>query len=172
MKKNVKKSINGYLLVAPVMAGCLLFYAVPFGMVIWYSLKSSAGRNSTFVGLANYLDLLNNEMFRQASWNTFRFLIISLPLILVLSYAVALLLKKQTDKYKLLKSVLLFPYIMPIVGTVILIELLFADNGAMNQVLSTLGIPMKNWLESSWALFMEKYWIQCDSATGRAYDDP
>ena len=85
MKKNVKKSINGYLLVAPVMAGCLLFYAVPFGMVIWYSLKSSAGRNSTFVGLANYLDLLNNEMFRQASWNTFRFLIISLPLILVLS---------------------------------------------------------------------------------------
>ena len=148
MKKNVKKSVNGYLLVAPVMIGCLLFYAVPFGMVIWYSLKSSAGRNSSFVGLSNYLSLLDNEMFRRACWNTFRFLIVGLPLILVLSYAIALLLKKHAENYKLLKSVLLFPYIMPIVGTVILIELLFANNGVMNQALYTLGLPIQNWLES------------------------
>lgn len=150
-KRNVREAANGILLVSPVMAGCLLFYAVPFSMVVKYSLKSGAGRNSSFVGLANYFNLLGNETFRLACWNTFRFLLVSLPLILILSYAIALLLKKQADQYKLLKSVLLFPYIMPVVGTVILVELLFAKSGAVNQAFYTMGLPVRDWLESSWA---------------------
>lgn len=151
MKKSMRESVSGILLVAPVMIGCLLFYAIPFGMVIRFSLRSSAGRRSSFVGLANYVDMLENEMFRLACWNTFRFLIISLPLILALSYMIALLLKGQAERYQLLKSVLLFPYIMPVVGTVILVELLFAGHGIVNDVFCTLGFPIKDWLESPWA---------------------
>lgn len=149
--KKVKDSLNGFLLVVPIATGCLIFYIIPFGMVIGYSMRSSIGKNSVFVGLKNYLDLLKNEMFCLACWNTFRFLTISLPLILVLSYAIALLIKRQTTKYQLLKSVLLQPYVMPIAGTVILVEFLFANNGILNQTLYTLGLPIKNWLESSWA---------------------
>lgn len=100
---------------------------------------------------SNYRQTMNeNEMFQLACFNIFRFLLVSLPLILIVSYAIALLLKKQADQYKLLKSVLLFPYIMPVVGTVILVELLFANSGVVNQVLYTFGLPVKDWLESSW----------------------
>lgn len=151
MKKNMKESVRGILLVTPVMIGCLLFYAIPFCMVIRFSLRSSAGRRSSFVGLSNYADLLKNEMFCLACWNTFRFLIVSLPLILALSYAIALLLKEQAERYQLLKSVLLFPYIMPVVGTVILVELLFANHGIVNEIFCMFGLPVKGWLESPWA---------------------
>jgi multiple sugar transport system permease protein len=151
MKKNIREAINGYLLVSPMIAGCLLFYGLPFGMVIWYSFRSSAGRRSSFVGLANYLGLLENEMFQLACWNTFRFLAVGLPLILLLSYATALLLENQAQKYQLLKSVLLLPYIMPVVGTVVLVELVFSSNGILNKMLYTLGLPIENWLESSLA---------------------
>lgn len=115
MKKKWKKYRNGWLLVAPLMIGCLIFYAVPFLMVLWYSFRSSAGRSGVFVGFSNYLEMLENEMFRLACWNTFRFLLAGLPLILLLSYLIALLLKKQAQKHMFLKSVLLLPYIMPIV---------------------------------------------------------
>ena len=54
----------------------------------------------------------------------------------------------------LLKSVLLFPYIMPIVGTVLLTELLFDEVGVVNRILLLMGVPIEKWLESSWA-----FWI-------------
>ena len=95
-----------------------------------------------------------DEMFRLACWNTFCFLLAGLPLILLVSYLIALLLKKQAQKHMLLKSVLLFPYIMPIVGTVLLTELLFDEVGVVNRILLLMGVPIEKWLESSWA-----FWI-------------
>ena len=150
-RKFLKESVIGLLLVAPVMIGCLLFYGIPFGMVVRFSMRSSAGRRSSFVGLANYEELLENDMFRLACWNTFRFLAVGLLLILLVSYGIALLLRQQAQQHQLLKSVLLLPYIMPVVGTVLLIELLFANQGVVNDFLLMLGLPVKEWLESSWA---------------------
>ncbi len=154
MKKRWKEYRNGWLLVAPLMIGCLLFYAVPFGMVLWYSLRSSAGRSGMFVGLTNYREMMENEMFRLACSNTFRFLVIGLPLILLLSYLIALLLKQQAGKHMLLKSVLLFPYIMPVAGTVLLTEVVFGETGAVNRILQASGLPVEKWLESPAA-----FWI-------------
>ena len=93
-------------------------------------------------------------MFRLACWNTFRFLLAGLPPILLLSYLIALLLKKQAQKHMFLKSVLLLPYIMPIVGTVLLVELLFEERGVVNRILMLTGAPVEKWLESPWA-----FWI-------------
>lgn len=40
MKKYGRQGIRGLLLTAPVMLGCMVFYAVPFLMVFWYSFRS------------------------------------------------------------------------------------------------------------------------------------
>lgn len=154
MKRKWREYRNGWLLVAPLMVGCVLFYAVPFVMVLWYSLRSSAGRSGVFVGFANYRAMIGNEMFRLACYNTARFLLIGLPLILLLSYLIALLLKQQAGKHMLLKSVLLFPYIMPIVGTVLLTDVVFGDLGVVNRILLLAGVSIEKWLESPAA-----FWI-------------
>lgn len=152
MKKRSKEFLSGYLLTAPMLMGCLIFYGIPFVMVVRFSFKKSAAPGSAFVGTANYVNIMENDMFRMAFGNTFRFLAISLPLILVVSYAIALFLKKQVDKHQLLKSVLLFPYIMPVVGTVLLVETLFENHGLLNALLNLLGLPVQDWLESPMAL--------------------
>ena len=56
------KSIrDGYGLIAPLMIGYLVFYVIPFMLVIYYSFsKGSVG----LVGLANYRDMLDNKVFR------------------------------------------------------------------------------------------------------------
>ena len=149
MKK--KKYLSGYLLIAPVTLGCLLFYGIPFGMVVSYSFKSSPGRMGRFVGLLNYENVLGNELFRLACWNTFCFFLVGLPLSLLIAYGIALLLKGQAQRHEILKSILLLPYVMPVAGAVLLVEQIFGKNGKLNLLLDAFGLSPSNWLESSWA---------------------
>lgn len=146
-----KKYLSGYLLIAPVVLGCLLFYGIPLGMVIYYSMKSSPGIMGSFVGWLNYKEVLENELFQLASWNTFRFLVVGLLLNLFVSYGIALFLKEQAQRHGILKSVLLLPYVMPVTGSVFLMEQMFGNDGKLNLLLNAFGLSAIDWLESSWA---------------------
>lgn len=157
MKKSklaMRNAIDGYLLVMPLMAGFLLFYAMPFLIVVYNSMIKGVGNTKQFVGIENYMDLLGNAVFRLAFGNTLKFLLIALPTIGVLSFAIALLVKNQAEKHKQLKSVLLLPYIMPIVGTVLIVELIFAEAGVINKTLYTMGLPVVDWLNSELAFLV------------------
>ena len=101
----------------------LLFYVVPFGQVVWDSLSQGTGKSQLFVGLENYTRMFQNDMFLQAFGNTLRFLGIGLPVILVLAYALALFLKSQAQRFRMLRAVFLLPYVMPVAGTVLLAPL-------------------------------------------------
>lgn len=147
----ISNAMEGYLSILPLLLGCLIFYAVPFFMVLQNASFQGIGYASHFVGLDNYVYLLNNSVFRLAFGNTLKFLVIALPLIMILAYSIALMLKEQVKKHQTLKSVLLLPYIMPVVGSVVLVELLFSDAGMLNEILYTLGLPVKDWLNSEYA---------------------
>ena len=131
---------NAQNLIAPLLAGALLFYAAPFLLVLRNSVFRGISHSEQFVGLQNFRDIPANEVFRLAFGNTLKFLLVSIPLIIIISFAVALLLRGQAQKHETLKSVLLLPYIMPVAGTVMLIQLLFA-----------LGLPVTDWLQSEHA---------------------
>lgn len=154
MKFSTKNAWAGILLTFPLVAGCLLFYAVPFGLVLRYSMVNGVGNTQKFVGTAHYESIASNGIFQMAFGNTMRFLAVALPLIILISYAIALLLKNQVQQHKGLKSVILLPYITPVVGTVLLVELLFAEAGLINQGLYTLGLPIGEWLDSGKAFWV------------------
>ena len=151
MKISTKNALDGYLTTTPLVLGCLVFYAIPFVLVVQYSATSGVGASRQFVGLAHYESLLGNGIFKMAFGNTMAFLSISLPLIILISFVISLMLKEQVKKFQTLKSVLLLPYIMPVVGSVLLVELLFAEAGILNEGLYTLGLPVQDWLGSRWA---------------------
>ena len=77
---------QGRLFLAPLMLGCMVFYAVPLMMVLWYSLTTGIGTSRKFVWLAQYEKILNNSIFRLAFGNTMKFLAVALPLILLVSF--------------------------------------------------------------------------------------
>lgn len=151
MKLSTRKSVTGMALVAPLLAGCILFYAYPLVQVFIRSVTRGIGPMQKFVGLAHYEDMLHNSLFLRASKNTLRFLVLALPIILVLALWIALTLKSGAEKRPWLKSVLLSPYVMPVAGTVMLVEHLFASNGLVNKGLYALGLPVADWLNSQWA---------------------
>ena len=154
MKRKTKFAREGMMLVAPLVLGCLIFYAIPFGMVIRYSFTRGAGNTHRFVGFENYRNIIQNEMLQLAFGNTMKFLAFALPLVLVVAYAIALMLKSRVKKHQVLKSVLLLPYIMPIVGIVQVVELIFGQTGILTQLLLSMNVPVENWLRSEYAFWV------------------
>ena len=157
----MKKEWKGYLYIAPLVIGCLVFYLIPFVLVIQYSFSGGSGRSLHFIGLENYQKVWENDTFQLAFVNTARFLAVGLPLIMIVSYLIALLLKSHAERHKLLKSVFLFPYIMPVAGTVLLIDLIFGMTGGLNRLLELFHVPAADWLsgpEAFWIVLLLYLW--------------
>ena len=157
----MRKPVHGYLLVAPILLGCLVFYAIPFVIVVRYSVSVGSGLAARFAGLSNYLAIRNDPTYTLAMANSARFLAVGLPLIMAVAYGIALLMQRQADKHKLLKSVFLFPYIMPVAGTVLLIDLLFSQSGLLNDCLAFFHLPVADWLarpEAFWITILLYLW--------------
>ena len=63
----------------PSWIGILIFFIVPFGVVIWYSLLDNPV-NKVFVGLQNFITTISNEAFQIAVKNTILFSLQAVPL--------------------------------------------------------------------------------------------
>lgn len=142
----MKKEWHGFLFIAPLIIGCLVFTIVPFFLVVKYSVSTGQGVRMQFVGLENYFTLFQNPSFTLAFGNSMHFLAIGLPLVMMIAYLIALMLKSQAEKHTLLKSVLLFPYIMPVAATVLLVDVFCGETGLINQFFLALDLPIVDWL--------------------------
>lgn len=154
MKIRTRNALTGFYLTLPLLVGCLVFYGVPFVLVCWFSLVRGNGASLQFAGLSNYTKLLHNPIFQLAMKNTFGFLAIGLTLILLISYAIALLLRDPVRRSKTLQSVVMLPYVMPVVGTVVLIDLIFAETGLLSKFYASMGLPVEDFLQSDSAFWV------------------
>ncbi len=154
MKIKTKNAFTAYALILPLLVGCLIFYALPFVMVVRYSLFQGSGYSREFAGWSNYAQLFGSGVFRMAVGNTLKFLAVGMSLNLLIACAIALFLKNRVRKHRALQSVILLPYVMPVVGVVLIVDLLFSEAGLGNMLLNALGLPLADWLHSNAA-----FWI-------------
>lgn len=76
MKKNRKIY---WLFLAPSLLGVAVFYCVPFLYAAYYAVIDNIG-SGQFVGLQNFIDVLQNDLFRTAAKNTPIFMALTVPL--------------------------------------------------------------------------------------------
>lgn len=150
MNMKSREKWTGFLLALPVTAGLCVFVLIPFAITVYYSFTTGMGA-AQFVGFANYRKIFHNEWFRLAAGNTARFLLIGIPGIMLLSFVLALLLHKITAGRNFFKLSLLFPLMVPVASTVMVVEILLANNGVLNSWLLSCGLPVQDWLHSDWA---------------------
>ena len=156
-----KSAISGILLVLPYTAGFLLFYGYPFVLVLRQSLRRGAGKNAQFVGLEIIADTLRSSGFRLALGNTIKFLAVVLPAIIVLSFAIALTLRAQMSSRDVLRSVVLLPYLMPVVGAAFMVDSFLAQGGMLSRLAAAFGGTAQNLLDSPaafWAVVLLYLW--------------
>ena len=145
----------GILFLLPSLIGVCIFLLLPMVDMIRRSFLTAAG---DWRGIENYKLLMDNASFRLAVWNTFRFLIIAVPLLLVLSLGAALMAKRAPA---FLKSSLLVPLALPVASFALLWQVLFDTHGLVNAALTAFGIdaiPFMNSGASFWVLVGSYVW--------------
>ncbi len=136
--------------IAPSFLGVLAFFFAPFLVVIVYSVVDNPV-SMNFVGLDNFIKLVNNTAFKQAVRNTLRFSAIAVPLAVVLSLLLALVLQWKIPLRSQFRTFFLSPMMVPVASVVLVWQVLFDYNGAVNQWLSLIGVENKiDWLKSSY----------------------
>ena len=97
-KKRIWEGIRPYVLIAPAMAGIILFVMYPVGYLIYLSLFKYNLMNkdkSKFVGLDNFTQILGRGDFYKALWNTSIYTVGVVILTMLLSLLIAVWLNKK-----------------------------------------------------------------------------
>jgi len=153
MRKTMKKSLTGYLFIAPWLLG---FLAYPFLSSVYLSFtRYDIVRPPVWVGAANYHTLLTGDpLFWKSLSVTFQFALVAVPLGIILGVALALLLNLDLRGMGLYRTIFFLPSILPTVATSVVFLWLFnPEIGLINRLLRVVGVTGPEWLQSpTWAL--------------------
>lgn len=140
-----KKSL--WLFFLPGLAGLLLFHLVPFLGGIYFSMTDGTIHNN-LVWFDNYKRVFANSAFQTGLRNSLELSLLSAPLIFVLSFILAILLKSLRERSLPFRNILLMPYLVPSSALLIIWMVLFDYGGVVNRIVVLLGIERVMWLES------------------------
>lgn len=140
-----KRMLTIFLL--PGLAGLIVFYLAPFVYGMYFSVTDGT-RMNTFVGMKNYLDVWQNQMFQLGLKNTLELSLICAPLVFVLSFLLAAMLRTLEERSTVYRNILLLPYLMPSAAILIIFLLIFDFGGPINRLMEALGQPRVLWKES------------------------
>lgn len=133
--------------IIPSLAGVLLFFIVPFGIVIYYSIIGNS-ISKEFVGLDNYTKLIHNDAFLKAAKNTAMFSLTAVPLAVLLPMGLAALLERNIPGKSLFRTLFLSPLMVPSASVVLVWQVLFHNHGTVNQLLEHFGRHGVDWMNS------------------------
>jgi multiple sugar transport system permease protein len=150
-----RSTIAGYLFISPVVLGYLIWVAGPMAMAVWLSLTDwDMLRPAVFVGLGNFRAMLQDDLFWKSLTVTFYYTLVSVPLSLSFSFAVALLMNVKVRGITLFRLLFYLPSIVPAVANAVLwVWVLNSEFGLLNTALNWLGLPKVLWLQDPvWAM--------------------
>lgn len=143
-----EKGIFVSQMTAPTIVFLLVMTVYPVLFTIYYSFTDYNYLKGThpFSGLANYTALFQNMYFRQAVSNTVKFTVIAVVLEVVLGLLTALFVKSLKRGQKVVRTLLLLPYLLPAVTVALIWRMMLSPNyGIITDVFTALGLPVYNW---------------------------
>ncbi len=145
----------GLAFATPHALGLLIFTVVPIVTSLVISLnKWPLLGDPEFVGLANYVALAKNPVFRTVVLNTAFFVLLYLPANLVVSLGLAAWLTPRIAHRQVFRVLFFIPTITPIVANVVVWRMIYQPQGLIDATLqSAFGVHAPNFLaDQSWAM--------------------
>ena len=148
-KRKLKRQdfMRSLCFLSPSLIGVGVFFIVPFGVVVYYSMIDGVGSRN-FVFLENFIKLFNNSAFIMAAKNTLQFSAISVPLAVILAIVLALMLECRIPMKSQFRTFFLSPMMVPVASVVLIWQVLFNYNGTINEFLALFDIAKIDWLQS------------------------
>lgn len=140
---------KAYLFLLPSLAGTAVFVLLPYVDVVRRSFFEAAG--GRFVAMQNYVTVVGNSAFRLASFNTLRFLVVCVPLLVLVSLFCSMLIAGLKEEGTVFKTSLLVPLAIPVASIVLLWKLFFHPQGMVNQITALFGMAGVDWINGDTA---------------------
>lgn len=115
------------------IAGFIFFYIVPFLNSVIMTFFS--GITGEFEGMRNYINVFSGASFKLAAANTFKFIVVAVPLNMVLAFFIALSLQKLIGKNRIFRALFVLPLVVPALSVAIAFELIFNQGGIVNTLM-------------------------------------
>lgn len=144
-----------YFFLLPAVVLLVIFFFIPFFQTVILSFQdySNSIYNADFAGLQNYIKLFKNPIFYKVLINTFLYLIIAVPILAIIPLFLAILLNQKLRGITLYKILIYLPVIVSIVVAAIAFKWLYAEQGILNYIVTSLGFEPIGWLtDPKWSL--------------------
>ncbi|XVH33110.1 carbohydrate ABC transporter permease (plasmid) [Haloferacaceae archaeon DSL9] len=147
----------GYLFLFPAvfLMGLIIIYPIIDGILMSFHAQSLLQpEQRTWIGLENYGQLLSDDGFRNALWNSAVLTGVAVAMQYLLGLGLALLLKQKVPGIKIFRSIAMVTWVLPVIVIVIIFNWLVQPGyGAVNIVLAELGLPTNYWFgDPTWAM--------------------
>lgn len=144
------KKITPYLFLFPAILLLTIFFFLPFFQTIIYSFQDYSNDIYTpvFGTLSNYKTLYHSPVFVKSLINTFYFLILTTPFLVVFPLFLAILINQKIRGKTFYKLIIYLPVVVSIVVVAIAFKWLYAPNGLLNYFMEIFNLPKISWLSS------------------------
>lgn len=147
----------------PSLIGLAIFYLAPMLISVFISLTNWNGLDRLmapgfmaehYIGLDNYKEILTSDEFWKVLGNTLEYIVLYIPLMLIVSLAVATLLSRQRKGVGIFRVLYYIPVLTSWVAASLIWKTILAPQfGAMNNILAIFGIKGPGWLlNEKWAM--------------------
>lgn len=153
VRARLKDLLHSACFIGPSFFGVLVFFILPFLVVVYYSVIRSP-LNPDFVFLDNFIALFKNYSFRLAAKNTLVFSGVAVPLAVVLSLGLALMLEARIPLKSQFRTFFLSPMMVPVASIVLIWQVLFHWNGAVNEMILGLNLDKIDWFGSEYSIIV------------------
>ncbi|MEK9837735.1 MAG: sugar ABC transporter permease, partial [Ilumatobacter sp.] len=112
-RRDLKQAGTALLFIAPAMVGFVIFYLRPTLIGFWNSFtdKELLRPDADFVGLENYREMLDDDVFWNALWVTVKYVAINIGIQTVVAIAIAWILDRLSQS-RALRTLVLTPWLM------------------------------------------------------------
>lgn len=146
-----RRNLELWAFLIPAIAFFAAFFLFPLGYGVFMSTTDfTTGTFITgeapFVGLQNFADVFGAEVTGTGVVNTLTITVVAVSAELVIGLALALLFTRRFPGSRWLPTLILLPWLLPAVVVATIWKSLLAGDGAINDVLRTLGLPTNAWL--------------------------
>ncbi len=151
MGERKRRQYIGLLYISPWLLGFLIFQLYPFVSSFVYSFTNyNMTSNIKFVGLKNYIEIFTKDsQFYNSLKVTIFYVLMAVPMKLVFAFFIAMILNIRIKYVNYYRTIYYLPSILGgSVAVSVLWRFLFADNGLINEILSSFGVHKIGWLSS------------------------
>ncbi|PVZ93257.1 sugar ABC transporter permease [Amnibacterium flavum] len=152
-----RRGVLGLLLSLPAFALLGLFFIWPFIRTIYMSLNDWPLLGTPeFIGFGNYVKAFGDDQFIRAVGFTFFYTIVITPILIILAFGLAFLVRKGTRAHRFFQTVYFLPVVIGLAsGSYIWMFMWQSDIGPTTQLLGSWGLvdPQKNYFADFWTAF-------------------